>query len=196
MWMLLVWLAVAPFWQEKQPAEWSDIQLAQFLYDSPWAHAATGTGQVQGPPVQCYLASAKPVEEALAERNRRAALRRKPGPEDVLAEEYRVWFEDNRAGQVIVAVRVGTPPAFSNEGEIRRMQEDSALRSGRARAKMSSYFPPSMNDPYVRMAFPRSAIVESEKYLDFELYLPGVPGPFRTVMFAMHDLAVDGRLEY
>jgi hypothetical protein len=124
------------------------------------------------------------------------ALRRKPGSEDVLAEEYRVWLEDNRAGQVILAVRAGTPPAFSEEGEIRKMRESCAMRSGRVRVKMSSYFPPSMNDPYVRMAFPRNAVVESEKYLDFELYLPGVPGPFRAVEFVLHDLAVEGRLEY
>jgi hypothetical protein len=39
-------------------------------------------------------------------------------------------------------------------------------------------------------------VVESEKYLDFDLYLPGVSGPFRTVEFVLHDLAVDGRLEY
>ncbi|HEV2201231.1 MAG TPA: hypothetical protein VGR73_15545 [Bryobacteraceae bacterium] len=196
MWIFLLWLAAAPFWQEKPPAEWNDIQLAQFLNDSPWAHAAVGTGKVQGPPVQTYLVSARPMEQAERERNRRVALRRKPGSEDVLGEEYRAWFEDNRAGQVMLAVRVGTPPAFSDESEIRKMQENCALRSGRVRVKMSSYFPPSMNDPYLHLAFPRNAVVESEKYLDFELYLPGISGPFRAVEFVLHDLAVDGRLEY
>jgi hypothetical protein len=196
MWMLLVWLAAAPFWQEKPPAEWTDIQLAQFLNDSPWAHAAVGAGKIQGPPVQTYLASAKPVERAELERNRRVALRRKPGAEDALASEYRAWFEDNRAGQVILAVRVGTPPALSSEAEIRKMQGTCAMRSGRARVRMSGYFPPNMNDPYLRVAFPRDVVVESEKSLDFELYLPGVPSPFRTVEFAVHDLALDGRLEY
>jgi hypothetical protein len=35
MWMLLLLLAATPFWQEKPPAEWNDLQIAQFLNDSP-----------------------------------------------------------------------------------------------------------------------------------------------------------------
>ena len=115
--MLLLWLAVAPFWQEKPPAEWNDIQIAEFLNDSPWAHVAKGTGKVLGPPVQTYLASGRRAEQAVGERNRRAALRRKQTTEDALAEEYSAWFEDNRASHVILAVRVGNPPAFSEEGQ-------------------------------------------------------------------------------
>lgn len=194
--MLLLWLAAAPFWQEKVPAEWSDIQIAQFLNDSPWAHAAKGAGKVQGAPVQTYLASSKFVEQAEMEHNRRVALRRKQSAESPLAEEYRFWYEDNRAGQVILAVRVGTPVAFSEEGEIRRMQEESAMVSGHVKVKMSSYFPPSASDPYVRMAFPRIGIQESEKVLGFELYLPGIPTPFRTVEYVLSDLVAGGKADY
>ncbi len=196
MWMLLLWLAVAPFWQEKPVAEWNDIQLAQFLNDSPWAHAATGTGKVQGPPVQTYLASGHLVEQALTERNRRAALRRKQAAEDTLAEEYRAWFEDNRASQVILAIRAGNLLGFSEEAEIRHMQETSAMRSGKVKVKMSGYFPPTDNDPYVRMAFPREIVAPGEKFLDFDLYLPGIAGPFRAVEFAVQDLIVDGKPDY
>jgi len=199
MWMFLLWLAVAPFWQEKPVAEWNDIQLAQFLSDSPWAHAATGAGKVPGPPVQTYLASGHLVEQAVTERARRVALRRKQTTEDALAEEYHAWFEDNRASQVILAIRVGNPTGFSEEGEIRHMQENSAMRFGRVKVKMSSYFPPTANDPYVRMAFPRDILVQSaqpEKFLDFDLYLPGIASPFRTVEFAVQDLIVDGKADY
>ena len=194
--MLLLWLAVAPFWQEKPVAEWNDIQLAEFLNDSPWAHAAASAGTVQGPPVQTYLASGHLAEQAITERNRRAALRRKQTTEDALAEEYRAWFEDNRGSQVIVAIRVGTPTGFSEESEIRHMQENSAMRSGKTKVKMSSYFPPTANDPYVRMAFPREIVAPGEKFLNFDLYLPGIAGPFRTVEFVVQDLVVDGKADY
>jgi hypothetical protein len=196
MWMFLLLLAAAPFWQETPVAQWNDIQLAEFLNDSPWAHTATGSGKVQGPPVQTYLASGHLAEQAVTERNRRAALRRKQTTEDALAEEYRAWFEDNRATNVIIAIRVGTPPGFSDEGEIRHMQENSAMRSGRVRVKMSSYFPPTANDPYVRMAFPREIVAPTEKFLDFDLYLPGIAGPFRTVQFVMQDLVAGGKADY
>jgi hypothetical protein len=196
MWMFLLLFAAAPFWQEKAPAEWSDIQIAQFLNDSPWAHAAKGAaGKLQGAPVPAYLASSKLAEQVEKERNRRAALRRKQA-EGPLAEEYRFWFEDNRAEHVILAVRVGTPTGFSEEGEIRRMQEESAMRSGNVKVKMSGYFPPNANDPYVRFAFPRNIIQASQKYLGFDLYLPGITTPFRTVEFAVDDLLVDGKPDY
>ena len=195
MWMFLLLLAAAPFWQEKPIAEWNDIQLAEFLNDSPWAHAATGAGKIPGPPVQTYLASGHLAEQAVTERARRVALRRKQ-TEDALAEEYRLWFEDNRTTQVIVAIRAGNLLGFSEEGEIRRMQDSSAMRSGKVKVKMSSYFPPTANDPYLRMAFPREIISSGEKFLDFELYLPGIAGPFRTVQFVVQDLMVDGKADY
>ena len=113
------------------------------------------------------------------------------GRERRLAEEYRFWFEDNRKEHVILAVRVGNNTAFSQEGEIRRMQEDTAMHSGNIKVKMSSYFPPTASDPYIHFAFPRSVIQPQEKFLDFEVYLPGTASPFRTVLFTVGDLAVD-----
>ena len=200
MWMLLLLLLATPFWQEKAPAEWTDLRIAQFLNDSPWAHAAKGNTKVTGAPVQTYLASSAFVERVEKERNRRAALRRKQ-EEGALTEEYRFWFEDNRKEQVILAVRVstptvGTPLAFSNESEVRRMQEDSTMHSGSLSVKMSGYFPPSANDPYLHMAFPRSIIQPLEKYLSFQLYLPGIAGPYRTVDYLPSELIVDGKADY
>jgi hypothetical protein len=196
MWMLLLLLAAAPYWQEKAPAEWSDIQIAQFLNDSPWAHPAKpAAGKVTGLPVQAYLASSKVAEQAEKERDRRAALRRKT-EETPLAEEYRLWFEDNRKERVILAVRVGNNTAFSEEGEIRRMQEDTVMHSGNIKVKMSGYFPPTSSDPYIHFAFPRSVIQPQEKFLDFDVYLPGTASPFRTVLFTVGDLLVDGKPDY
>jgi hypothetical protein len=196
MWMLLLLLAASPFWQEKPPAEWNDLQIAQSLNDSPWAHAAKGNGKVIVAPVQAYLESSQFVERVLQERNRRAALRRKETAEGALAEEYRFWFEDNRTDQVILAVRVGTPNAFSDEREIRRLQEDSTMHSGNVSVKMSGHFPPSANDPYVHLAFPRNIIQPSEKTLSFQLYLPGIASPYRSVDFLPSELMTDGRPDY
>ena len=196
MWMLLLLLTATPFWQEKAPAEWNDIQIAQFLNDSPWAHPAKADGKVVGSPVPAYIASSQFVEQVEKERNRRAALRRKQTTEGALAEEYGFWFEDNRKDQVILTVRVGNSIAFSDEREIRRMQESSALHSGNVRAKMSSYFPPSASDPYLHMAFPRSIIKPAEKYLSFAIYLPGIASPFRTVDFVASELITDGKPDY
>ena len=96
---LVTWLTLAllvfaePFWQIKPPAEWSDIELSQFLGDSPWAQMAAQPGKAlvgknagQGQLVQLYLATAGPVVKAVAERERRTELRR-PGTAKALADD-------------------------------------------------------------------------------------------------------------
>ena len=70
------------------------------------------------------------------------------------------------------------------------------MRSGNVKVKMSGYFPPNPNDPFVRFAFPRSIIQASEKVLGFDLYLPGITTPFRTVEFVVADLIADGKPDY
>ncbi len=196
MWLAaLLLLAFAdPFWLDKPATEWTDIQLAQFFVDSPW----TGNAMVQGKapagaPIPVFILSAEPVAKAAVERNRRNALRSKRQEPDALEEEGQAWFDDNKANHVILAVRVGNPVAFSQESEVRRLEEGCWMHSGRDRVKMSSYFPPSAGDPYLRLAFPRSAVNTGAKTIGFEMYLPGVPGPNRQVEFMMKDLMVDGK---
>jgi hypothetical protein len=209
---LVTWLTLAllvfaePFWQIKPPAEWSDIELSQFLGDSPWAQMAAQPGKAlvgknagQGQLVQLYLATAGPVVKAVAERDRRTELRR-PGTakalaDDPLSEERSVWFADNREGHIIVAARVGNNDAFSSGEETRRMEQDSAMDLGRLRVKLSAYFPPTRLDPHLYLAFPREPVLPSDKTVSFELYLPGVPVPYRTVTFKVKDMLVDGKLE-
>ena len=200
-WLALVLLLFAePFWQTRPPSEWNDIELAQFLADSPWAQMAAPPGKTgTAPAVQIYLATAGPVQRAVAERNRRLALRRsddaKVAAEDPLGEEFAAWFADNRAEQIIVAARIGNNNAFSSESETRHMQQDSAMDLGRYKVKMSGYFPPTRSDPHLYLAFPRGQVSPADKTVTFELYLPGVSGPFRTVQFKVKDLLVNGKLE-
>ena len=208
----MTWLAIAllllvdPFWQVKPPMDWTDAELSQLLADSPWAQMSAVPGKAQvgknagsSQPIQVYLATAGPVVKAVAERDRRAELRH-PGiakelAGDPLSEERAAWFADNREGHIIVAARVGNNDAFSNEAETRRLEHDSVMDAGHGRVKLSAYFPPTSTDPHLYFAFPRELVSPSDKVVSFELYLPGAPGPYRTLQFKVKDLVVDGRPE-
>ncbi len=207
MWLVVaLLLAVEPFWQTKPPMEWTDVELAQFLVNSPWAQMSAPPGNAQvgknagsGQPIQVYLATAGPVAKALTERGRRTELRR-PGiakalAEDPLSEERAVWLADNREGHIIVAARVGNNDAFSKEAETRRLEQDSAMDAGHGRVKLSAYFPPTSTDPHLYFAFPRELVSPADKIISFELYLPGAAGPYRMLQFKVKELFVDGKLE-
>ena len=208
----MTWLIVAallfaePFWQTKPVMAWTDIELSQLLADSPWAQMAAEPGNArvgknagEGRPVQVYLATAGPVVKALAERDRRIELRR-PGTakalaDDPLSEERAVWFADHREAFIIVAARVGNNDAFLSGPETSRMEKDSVMELGHSKVKASATFPPTRTDPHVYFAFPREPLTASDKDLSFELYLPGVPGPYRTVTFKVKDMMLHGKLE-
>jgi hypothetical protein len=59
---------------------------------------------------------------------------------------------------------------------------------------MTGHFPPSAGDPYLRIAFPRE-VTANDKSVNFELYVPGVGIPFRSVEFRVKDMTVKGKLE-
>ena len=65
---------------------------------------------------------------------------------------------------------------------------------GRKKYKMTGHFPPSAGDPYLRIAFPRE-VTAADKSVNFELYVPGVGIPFRSVEFRVKDMTVKGKLE-
>ncbi|MGH9659708.1 MAG: hypothetical protein ACRD96_14260, partial [Bryobacteraceae bacterium] len=74
------------------------------------------------------------------------------------------------------------------------MREESVMKVGRKRHKMTGYFPPTPSDPYLRLVFPRAAPA-SEKTIVFELYLPGQGNPFRQAEYLLKEMTVGGRLE-
>lgn len=195
LWLLLL---ASPFWEAKPPQQWDDRELLQMLTDSPWAQQVEGGVKVSaGLPVLVYIASAGPIEEAERERERRASLRRSgnAGSEpDPFTEEYRLWLKDNRATQIVVAVYIPNTAAFSDEREVRQMEAESVMHVGRKKIKMSGHFPPSANDPYLRLAFPRQVQL-SDKSIVLDLYLPGVSIPYREAQFALKDMVVRGKLE-
>jgi hypothetical protein len=144
-----------------------------------------------------YLATAAPMQAAEQETARRAKLQRKAGadqPESPLAAEYRNWLADNRDTQIVLAIRMESNRGFADEQEVRRLEDESVMRVGRRKIKMTGHFPPYPGDPYLRLAFPRQVAL-SDKTVSFELYLPGVPGPYRLVEFKLKDMLVRGKLE-
>jgi len=194
-WFALLFLFAAPFWEAKAPADWTDSEVALLLTDSPWAQPLTAAGNGNGAPVQMYFATALPMQQAERERDRRFK-RKRPGPPqtDELAAEYRVWMEENRATQIVIAVAVGNNPAFSNDQETRQMEQECVMRVGRKKFKITGHFPPTANDPYLRLAFPRQ-VGPADKTISFDLYLPGVELPYRSAEFPVKDMSLKGKPE-
>ena len=144
--------------------------------------------------MQVYLATAKPIQLAEAELERRVAARRKPGTPVAANSEYKMWLEDNRATQIVLAVRIQNNKGFLDEAEVQRMEKETTMRAGKKKIKMTGSFPPSESDPFLRLAFPRQVDL-SDKNLVFELYLPGVPEPYRNAEFKLKDMVSNGKLE-
>jgi hypothetical protein len=198
----LVLMLAAPFWETKPPEQWDDRELELLMTDSPWAQMVSGPGNASpAAPVQVYLATAGPIDQAERELTRRNRLKRKgpgpgqePPPDDSLLEEYRAWLLENRGTNIILAIQMDRSTAFSDEAEIRRMEAESIMRVGRKKIKMTGHFPPSAGDPYLRIAFPRQVQL-GDKNLVFELYLPGVPVPYRAAEFTLKSMLVMGKLE-
>jgi hypothetical protein len=194
--LLSLFLFADPYWVSKPPADWTDAQLTALLTNSPWAQAVGGPG-TNTPAVEVFLATASPMELAEKERERRNQARRKPGPvlpESPAITEYRLWLEDNRATQIIVAIPIQSNKGFLDEREVRRMEDQCVMRVGKKKIKLTGSFPPSEADPYLRLAFPRQVEL-GDKTLYIDLYLPGVPSPFRTAEFTLKDMVVAGKLE-
>jgi hypothetical protein len=194
-WFAVLFLFAAPFWEAKTPTDWTERELQLLLTDSPWAQMMDAPGKAGSNPVQIFLATAAPIEQAEHQWDLRFKKKR-PGdaPPDTMNEEYRAWLAENRARQIVVAVAVNLPQALSNEQEIHRMEEECVMRVGRKKFKMSGHFPPSPADPYLRLAFPRE-VKASDKTVIFEMYLPGVPIPFRQAEFQVKDMLLKGELQ-
>jgi HSP20 family molecular chaperone IbpA len=189
-------LLAASFWDAKAPADWTDDELVRLFTDSPWGRLVEAASKdTHGAPVQIYIASAGPMQAAEVERRRRFVRKgNAPVEETPMEAEYRLWMEDNRATQIVLAIRIPRSKDFDDATQTKHMENDSIMRVGRKRYKMTGNFPPTSRDTYLRMAFPRE-VHESDSRVTFELYLPGVSPPYRTVEFQVKDLIVKGKLE-
>jgi hypothetical protein len=190
-------LLAGDFWSDKSPEKWSDQELIKLMTDSPWAQMVPAPGGLNAPGMQLYLATAAPLDLAEHERERRYRLRHPKTTDeagDILVQEYRTWLAENHTTQIVVAIGVGQAGAFANEQETRRMEQESVMRVGRKKYKMTGHFPPSAGDPYLRLAFPRE-VTAKDKAVTFELYVPGVSMGGRSVEFTIKDMILKGKLE-
>lgn len=187
---LLTLLALAPpFWETKPPQEWTPAEVNQLLSESPWAQLSSGTGRNpnDAPPVQIYIASAAPVRAA-EKMARRFAKRVATDP---LYEEYLAFLEEDQGKSIIVAIRYADRAQMEQSAEVRRMEE-SVLRAGKKKIRLSGHFPPSSSDPYLRLVFPKE-LDAGDKTVTFQLYLPGVPLPFRQIQFDISKMVYQGK---
>jgi hypothetical protein len=183
-------LFAAPFWEAKPPGEWSEQELRKLAVDSPWAQIAETPREGLAPGVQVYIASATIMREAEAEFARRRKIK-----SDLLREEYEALLREEGAKTLVLAVYAPDASLLADAAESERMQEESTLKVGRKRLKMTGHFPPTSSDPFLRMVFPRPEI-GGQKSLTFEIYVPGVPSPYRRVEFPIRDLMYKGKPDY
>ena len=191
--LLLAMLLAPPFWETKPPREWNDEDLVRMFNDSPWAQATDFRGAA---PVSVYISSAKPMRDAEEEAIRRYTSKQ-PGrqPPDMGARnEYLAYLDENPGKSVVLAIRNPNPTALAQAEETKHMEDESYLKAGGKKLKMTGYFPPAPADPVLRLVFPRPP--SQPKEFTFEIYIPGATGPYRQASFRLKDLFYRGQPEY
>lgn len=192
------WLLAVPYWEQNPPEKWSEEQLIELLANSPWAQTSGDgprAGRSPGPPVVIYLASATVMREA-EEQIIRRRFKQKPDLMAAIAdarEEYKAYLAEHSGKVIVVAVPLNAD-ALADAEETKRMESESLLRIGKRKLKPTGHFPPTPADPVLRLIFPRE-IPEGTKELTVEVYLPSVPGPYRSVQFRVKDLVYRGEAD-
>ena len=189
---IITLLSATPFWDTTDVKDWSEEQLIEFFGNSPWAlpaESATGNG------VLTFLATAKPVQLAEVEMRRRR-IKKVAGVDivqDPAWEEFQEFLERDAAKYIVLAVAI---PIGSTQdaSEMALMENQSIMKLGKQKVKMSGYFPPSATDPYTRLIFPRAG-ADSAKELSFELFIPGTGTPYRQVFYTRKSMTYRGRVE-
>ncbi|MBK9167102.1 MAG: hypothetical protein IPM24_06505 [Bryobacterales bacterium] len=187
-WLCLLALAAAPFWEAKAPSDWTEEEIAKILSDSPWARGASAEGVARYPDAATFLATAAPVRAAEEERRRRRGQER-DDPDD-----FPEFLRSKGDQFIVLAVRVTNPVAFADSVETTDMEKECVLRVGRRKYPLAGHFPPLPSDPYLRLVFPRE-IRAGDKSLNFQIYVPGLTGPYREVEYPLKDLLYKGKPE-
>jgi len=191
MWITLFLMMASRFWETKPSTDWTLTELSTMVSESPWAQKATTSATA--PPAFLYLATAAPMRIAEVEMRRRYV--KAGGPVDDLHEDYELFLRENAGKVIVLAVKSSVAEFSADEAEVKRMEEESVLKVGRRKYKLSGHFPPSRTDQYLRLIFPRE-VKADDKALDFQVYVPGLSSPFREARFPLKDLQYKGKLEY
>ncbi len=191
MWIPLLFMMAARFWETKPPAEWTEQEMDIIVSDSPWAQSVRASATA--PEARIYLATAEPMR--IAEKEMRRRYVKAGRPTDEMHEEYELFLRENQGKVIVVAVNLGAASFPSDGSDIKDMEQECTLKIGRRKLKLAGHFPPSPTDPYLRLAFPREVRPE-DKDLDFQLYIPGLSSPFREARFVLKELRFKGSVEY
>lgn len=172
-----------PFWETKPPEKWTDAEIDFVLHSSPWT-------QMLGPApeIPIWLATAEPIEEAEAE----ARLRVKR-PENEPDPDYTGYITEHAAEVFVLALGYPRQTGLGSAADQKRMEDTSLMKIGRKTYQIVGYFPPTASDHVLRLVFPR-AVQSTDKNVEFELYLPGLPFPERDAAFRVKDLLCHGKL--
>ena len=193
---LLAVLTAAPYWESTEVKDWNEEQLIDFFNNSPWAQpaeAVASTGSKDG--LSTFLATSVPMQLAELEMRRRRI--RKVAGVDVVAdpawEEFREFLERDRGKYIVLAVAIPANATLEATG-MAMMENQSIMKIGKQKVKMSGYFPPSPTDGYTRMIFPRGNAADAKEIV-FELYVPGTGMPNRMAIYSRKAMNYRGRLE-
>jgi len=193
-WLAILTLLTAnPFWDSTDVQQWSEEQLLDFFGNSPWSQTAEAVTGRDG--ILTFLATAKPVQNAEREQRRRR-MKKIAGVDtvqDPAWDEFQEFLERDISRYIVLAVAI--PVEATRDGsEMSLMENQSVLKLGKQKIKMSGYFPPSPTDPFTRLIFPRAG-TENAKELIFELFLPGTGTPYRQAFYPRKLMTYRGRLE-
>jgi len=180
----LLFFLSQPFWETKPPEQWTDREIETVLHTSPWAQTADPE-----PALLVYFATAAPIEEAEAELRARAT---KPMPQP--DPDYVDYLRDNRENVFVLCIPYRTLAGVGNAEEDRRLETESRMKIGKKTYQILGHFPPTPSDPVLRLVFPRE-VKTTDKMVEFQLYVPGVPFPERDVSFYVKDLMFHSKLE-
>ena len=104
------------------------------------------------------------------------------------------FLRQHQGESIVLTVFFPAPVQLADAKEAKRMEEESFMKIGRKKYKMTGHFPPTPDDPYLRLVFPRQ-LGPKDKTIEFDLYLPGAPDPYRIAEYAAKELMYKGKLE-
>jgi hypothetical protein len=181
--VVLLFFLGRPFWEIKPPERWSEAEIDTVRRISPWAQTVGPS-----PEVLVWLATAEPIGEAEAEaRLRLKHTEKEPDP------DYAGYVTENGAENFVLAVGYPRPGGLGSAQEQKRMEDECSMILGHRTYHIVGHFPPTPSDPVLRLVFPRR-VKQSDKAVDFALYLAGLPFPERQVEFRVKDLFFHGKL--
>ena len=161
----------------------SDADLDGIFKISPWA-------QTDG--ITVFFATAQPMRDAEYE------LRRRRGQANIEFDhdsDFDEFLKTRGAQSIVIAVRQTDQTGLLVPEEMKRLERDSRIRSGKKILKLEGLFPPTPGDSLLRLVFPRDLDPKADK-IRLELYIPALDGKaWRTFEFSLKAMQVNGKLE-